>query len=159
MDREVMVREREATLVVAKRTAVTLPEIGSVLGAAFGEVYGSIGSQAPAGPPFVIYHGMPEADRPFDIEICAPVSRVVDPPPGWVVQELQAGTFVSVVHVGPYDSVGGAYENLVRWIPEHGMTIAGAPREVYLSEPATPPEEIRTVVEFPVQRVAATAGR
>jgi effector-binding domain-containing protein len=159
MDREMTIREREATLVVAKRTAVTLPEIGSVLGAAFGEVYGSIGSQAPAGPPFVIYHGMPEGDRPFEIQVCAPVNRVVDSPRGWVVEELPAGTFVSLVHIGPYDGIGAAYESIVHWIPEHDMTIAGAPREVYLSDPATPPEQIRTVVEFPVQRVAATAGR
>jgi len=155
MDGEVTVREREAILVVAKRTAVTLPEIGSTLGAAFGEVYGSIGSTAPAGPPFVIYEGMPEGDRPFDIQVCAPVGRPVDPPAGWVVQELPAGTFASLVHVGPYDSIGVAYENLGRWIPEHGMTMAGAPREVYLSEPDTPPEQIRTVVEFPVVGRAA----
>jgi effector-binding domain-containing protein len=159
MDGEVMVRDREATLVVAKRTAVTLPEIGSVLGAAFGEVYGSIGSLAPAGPPFVIYHGMPEGDRPFEIQVCAPVHHAVVPPAGWAVSELPAGAFVSLVHVGPYDGIGSAYENLVRWIPEHGMTIAGAPREVYLSDPATPPEQIRTVVEFPVERVPAAAGR
>ena len=159
MDGEVMVREREAALVVAKRTAVTLPAIGSVLGAAFGEVYESIGSLAPAGPPFVIYHGAPDGDRPFEIEICAPVNAAVGPPAGWTVRELPAGTFASFVHVGPYDSIGSAYEYLGRWIPEHGMTIAGAPREVYLSDPATPPEQIRTVIEFPIQRVAATAGR
>jgi effector-binding domain-containing protein len=159
MDGEVMVREREAALVVAKQMAVTVPAIGSVLGAAFGEVYGSIGRLAPAGPPFVIYHGMPEGDRPFEIQVCAPVHHVVVPPPGWTIVELSAGTFVSLVHVGPYDSIGTAYDDLVRWIPEHGMTIKDSPREIYLSGPDTPPEQIRTVVEFPVERVPATASR
>jgi effector-binding domain-containing protein len=159
MHDEVMVREREPVLVVVKRTAVTLSEIGSVLGGAFGEVYGGIGSAAPAGPPFVVYLGMPEGERPFDIQVCAPVNHAVDPPAGWSVEELPAGTFASLVHTGPYDTVGAAYEELMRWIPAHDMAIAGAPREVYLSDPSTPPEQIRTVVEFPVERVPATAGR
>jgi effector-binding domain-containing protein len=159
MSGTVVVREREAALVVTKRTAVTLREIGEVLGAAFAEVYAGIGSTAPDGAPFVIYHGMPEGDRPLEIQVCAPVRRAVDAPAGWSVEELSAGTFASLVHVGPYTSIGSAYEDLARWIPEHGMTMAGPPREVYLSEPDTPPERIQTVVEFPVERIPATAGR
>jgi effector-binding domain-containing protein len=159
MDHTVVVREREAALVVSRRTAVTLGEIGNVLGAAFGEVYGSIGSTAPDGPPFVIYHGMPEGDLPFEIQVCAPVRTAVEPPAGWILEELPAGAFASLVHVGPYTSIGSAYEELARWIPEHAMTMAGPPREVYLSEPETPPELIRTVVEFPVAPVPAAAVR
>ena len=46
------------------------------------------------------------------------------------------------------------------WPAEHGYAIAGPPREVYLSEPETPPEQIRTIVELPVEEVDApvTAG-
>ena len=152
MEREAKIGRREATLVVSKRLPVRLSEIGSVIGRAFGEVYGHLGARgiASAGPPFVIYHGIPVADDPFEIEICAPVARTADPPVGWQMQELPAGTFVTLLHVGPYDTVASAYDELTAWIGAHDLAIAGPPREVYLSEPETPPEAVRTIVEVPV---------
>jgi effector-binding domain-containing protein len=157
MGSEVRIGRRAAALVVSRRLPVRLPEIGSVLGRAFGDVYGHLGAGGieSDGPPFVIYHGTPVADDPFDVEICAPVARAIDPPACWQMQELPAGTFVTLVHVGPYDTVEAAYDTLTAWIGAHDLAIAGPPREVYLSEPETPPEQVRTIVEFPVVEVAA----
>jgi effector-binding domain-containing protein len=154
---EVKVGQRDAALVVSKRLPVTLAEIGNVMSQAFGEVYGHLAARRaePQGPPFVIYHGRPASGEPFDIEVCAPVARAVEPPPGWQTQELPAGTFVTLLHVGPYDTVGAAYEAAFPWIAAHGYAVAGPPREVYLSEPETPPEQIRTIVEVPVVEAAA----
>lgn len=156
MEREVKVGRREATLVVSKRVPVTLAGIGGTIGSAFGEVYGHLGGHgaAPDGPPFVIYHGTPASGEPFDIEICAPVARAVEPPAGWQLQELPAGMFATLLHVGPYDTIGTAYAEIMAWPGEHGYAIAGPPREVYLSDPSTPPEQIRTIVELPVVEVA-----
>ena len=154
---EVRVRRLDAALVVSKRLPVRLSEIGSVMGRAFGEIYGHLGARGVAadGPPFVIYHGSPAESDPFDIEICAPVSRRTDPPVGWQMQELPAGSFATLLHAGPYDTLGTAHEALMAWICAHDLAPAGPPREVYLSEPATPPEQIRTIIELPV--VEATA--
>jgi effector-binding domain-containing protein len=160
MEHEVKVGQRQAALVMSKRVPVRLSEIGEVMGSAFGEVYGYLGTQGiePAGEPFVIYHDMPEADLPFDIEVCAPIGRSTDETPqGWRVQELPAGTFATLVHVGPYDTIGNAYETMGSWIEAHGLEASGPPREVYLSPPETPPERIRTVVEFPVVEMVAPA--
>ncbi len=159
MEHEITLREREAAPIVSKRFPVRLSEIGGAMGRAFGEVYGHLGvTQAPGdGPPFVIYHGMPTGDDPFDIEVCAPVSRAVDPPPGWQMQELPAGAFATLLHVGPYDTIASAYDSLLAWIGSRGLAVAGPPREVYLSPPDTPPDRIRTIVEFPVARAAAPA--
>ncbi len=156
MGHEVKVQERGPALVLAKRMPVTLPEIGSVLGAAFGEVYGSVERSGGRtnGPPFVIYHGMPDGETPFDMEVCAPIQGAIDPPAGWEAKTLPGGTFASLLHVGPYDSVGEGYEVLSSWISSNELAFAGPPREVYLSDPTTPPEQIRTVIEFPVFRVA-----
>jgi effector-binding domain-containing protein len=157
MEHEVKVGWREATLVVARRLPVRLAEVGGVIGGSFGEVYGHLGSHGgePVGPPFVIYHGSPRTDDPFDMEICAPVARPVAAPAGWELRELPAGTFATLLNVGPYDSVGAAYDTLLAWLGAHELTVAGPPREVYLSEPDTPPEQIRTIVEFPVAEAAA----
>lgn len=159
---EVKVQDRGATLVLAKRTAVALSDIGNVLPAALGEVYGHIerlGGE-PEGPPFVIYPEVPAPDRPFAMEICAPVRKPIEAPAGWTLEELPAGLFASLVHVGPYDTVSGAYGDIAAWIGSHGYVIAGPPREVYLSPPETPPDDVHTVVEFPVvQAVAPVAVR
>ena len=157
MGHEVKVQHRETALVLAKRLPVRLSEIGWNLGTAFGEVYGHLEAHGgdPDGPPFVIYHGLPAGDEPFDIEICAPVQHAIEPPSGWKLTELPGGTFASLLHVGPYDSVRKGYDTLLAWLGAHDLAVAGPPREVYLSDPATPPEQIRTVIEFPVAEVAA----
>ena len=157
MANEVRIARRDATLVVSKRMPVRLSEIGAVMGPAFGEVYGHLAARGITGdgPPFVIYHESPADADPFDIEICAPVSQGTDPPAGWQMQELPAGAFATLVHVGPYETLGTAYDTLTAWIGAHDLAFAGPPREVYLSEPATPPEQVRTIIEFPVVEVAA----
>ena len=162
MAHEVKVAERTATLVLSKRLPVHLPEIGAALGAAFGEVYGYLGVRgaAPEGPPFAIYHSMPVPGEPLDMEICAPVPRVTDAPPGWASHTLPGGAFATLIHVGPYDSVGISYEAISAWIAAHDLIVARPPREVYLSPADTPPDQIRTIIEFPVAKleVAAPAG-
>jgi effector-binding domain-containing protein len=152
MTHEVVTRERSATLVLSKRVSVRLSGIGAGIGGAFAEVYGALGARRvpTAGPPFIIYHGVPVGDAPFDIEICAPVGMAAEAPAGWELQELPSGTFVSLVHVGPYDTIAAAYAELTSWVGDHDLAMAGPPREVYLSGPETPPAQVRTVVEYPV---------
>jgi effector-binding domain-containing protein len=156
MSLEVTVRERDEIAILSKRTAVRLPEIGELIAGSFAEAYAAIGGAA-GGPPFVIYEGIPHEDDPFEIEICAPVAAPVEAPQGWQARTLPAGLFASTVHVGPYDSVGATYDALAAWVAASGLVVAGPPREVYLSPPSVPPAEIRTVVEFPVSRVAVGA--
>jgi effector-binding domain-containing protein len=155
----VEVIERPAIRVISKRTMVDLAGIGAVIGRTFGEAYAALGRQrvAPAGPPFVIYHGMPGAG-PFEIQVCAPVGPGATAPAGWVLEELPAGTAATVTHVGPYDSIGAAYDAIWAWLPPHGLEPAGAPREVYMSPPGTPPAAIRTVVDVPVRAAGTLAA-
>jgi len=161
MGREVKVGRRDATLVISKRVPVRLSGIGAVYSATFGEMFDVLGARGieASGPPFVIYHDMPSGDDPFDVEFCAPIAAAFEPPGEWAVQELPAGDFATLVHVGPYESVDVAYDTINEWIAEHGLSVAGPPREVYLSPPETPPDQIRTIVEFPVAQMAAPVGR
>ena len=160
MEHEVHVVDRPALRVVAKRLQVDLPSIGPTLGQAFGEVFAAISAAnvEAAGPPFVIYHSMPTPGEPLDIEVCTPVSGTLAPPAPWRMTELAPGTFASQLHVGPYETVGTTYDLLSAWIPDHGLAIAGPPREAYLSPPSTPPQRTHTIVEFPVTRVAVAVS-
>lgn len=160
MDTEVKIRDRDAITVLSRRRSVRLSDIGPAIGSELHHVYGhleALGIRA-SDAPFIVYLEMPDPkDGPFEIEICAPVRRPVDPPAGWQLAELPGGVFASVVHEGPYSTLGETYDSLGGWIPAHGYVVAGPPREVYLSEASTPPEQTRTVVEFPVE-ARATAG-
>jgi hypothetical protein len=141
---------------VSKRLPVRLSQIGGVLGAAFGDVYGHLGARGSRGR---VRRSSSTTARPQgtirSTWRSAPVARAIDPPEGWHVQELPAGTFVTLLHVGPCDSIGAAYDTVTEWIGAHDLAAAGPPREVYLSEPETPPELVRTIVELPVTEVAA----
>jgi len=43
------------------------------------------------------------------------------------VRELPAGTFVSLLHVGPYDAISAVYEVLTAWLGTHGLAMAEPP--------------------------------
>ncbi len=152
MEDLVKVGRREAVVVLSRRAPVRLSEIGSVISSTFAAAYGHIGEHGvePMGPPFVIYDGVPVADDPFDLEICAPIAHAIEPPAGWRVQVLPAGSFATLMHTGPYDTIGRSYEALTAWLGAHSLPVIGPPREVYLSPPGTPADQIRTIIEFPI---------
>jgi AraC family transcriptional regulator len=65
------------------------------------------------------------------------------------VQDLEGGEYVTTVHVGPYDTLGQAYDGLCgRWLPSSGRELGDPPCvEFYLNDPrATPPGQLRTKV-------------
>ncbi|MGD2103445.1 MAG: GyrI-like domain-containing protein, partial [Acidimicrobiia bacterium] len=66
-------------------------------------------------------------------------------------RELEGGSMASTIHHGPYQEIAPAYHTVTGWISEHGHEIAGPPREIYLNDPQTvPEEELLTRVEFPI---------
>jgi effector-binding domain-containing protein len=152
MTEEPSLTRRDRLLTLTKHVRVEMPTIGSHISEAYAEAYPYLESKgvAPAGPPFVIYTEQPSAQHPFAVDICAPVGGGVDPPQGWSIEELPASEFASLLHLGPYENLGASYAVLQDWIGAHHLVVTGPPREVYLSPPETPPQEIRTVVEFPV---------
>jgi effector-binding domain-containing protein len=159
METQVRVEERGARTVLARRIPVRLAEIGKAISGAFADVYGHLGVHGvePAGPPFVIYEEAPSREQPFDIDVCAPVPGATEAPAGWRLQEIPAGRVATLLHLGAYDTIGSAYETLSAWIGSHGLAVAGPPREFYLSPPGTPPEQVQTVIEFPVAEVTTPA--
>jgi effector-binding domain-containing protein len=66
-------------------------------------------------------------------------------------EERSSGKLASVMHVGPYDQLGAAYEALTQWVTQHGFEATGVAYELYYSGPETPPEEIRTEIVFPLK--------
>lgn len=65
---------------------------------------------------------------------------------------LPGGKVAAATHMGSYDQLNNAYQAIEQWISAAGLKSAGAPWEVYVTDPgAVPdPKDWRTDVFWPV---------
>ncbi|GIT80434.1 hypothetical protein LLS1_21030 [Leifsonia sp. LS1] len=70
------------------------------------------------------------------------------------VEELDEGTCVQTLHLGPYDDEAATLERMHdTFIPESGLRMTGKHHEVYLSDARrVAPEKLRTLLRQPVLR-------
>ena len=142
-------REQPAqpTLSIRTRTAVqNLPQV-------IGETYGAIAQhltqlgQCPVGAPFAAYYNMDMQN--LDVEMGFPVPKELPGKEKIKASRIPAGRFAVVLHAGPYDKVGPAYEALTKWVAEKGYEATGVAYELYLNDPTeTKPEDLKTQVMF-----------
>ena len=87
----------------------------------------------PVGAPFVAYYNMDMQD--LDMEIGFPVSKPL-PDRGEIKSSaLPAGKIAATMHIGPYDTVGPAYEALTQYAQANGYAPSGvALYEFYFSD-------------------------
>lgn len=125
-------------------------DIGPFLTEAFGSVAALVGQQrlTYTGPPFARY--TPTEDGSFDIEAGFPVAGPATSRGRVEIITLPGGPTARTLHVGPYETVGAAYEATAGWLQEHGYVAVGTPWEAYLDGPGTP--NPRTEVCVPVRR-------
>jgi effector-binding domain-containing protein len=140
--------------VLYRHRVVAQRDLQPTLSDTFRELYACVGAAgvSPAGPPFVIYHAGSVPGVRWEIDICAPVATPLIAPPCFEYIEMPSCIVVSLLHVGPYETLGGAYDAIDEYIREHGVEPAGPPREFYYSDPSVPPSETRTLVERPVSQ-------
>lgn len=80
-------------------------------------------------------------------------SRKKVDPAGVELHRAREGHCVQILHIGPYETMGPVYERLKDYIDENGLRWAGAPREVYLSDPnRVAPEKLKTILRVPVEK-------
>ena len=66
--------------------------------------------------------------------------------------ELPDGKVAKIIHKGPYQDCGPAYERLYAWLGENGKRIVGPTREIYLNDPnEVPQEELLTEIYAPIE--------
>ena len=75
-------------------------------------------------------------------------------PEGILVETLPATEAAVTIHTGAYDGLGDAHAALDQFLDEHQLTKAGAPREIYLTDPGEVPDPAnwKTQVIWPVAR-------
>ncbi len=146
----------DAQPIVGIRATTSMDKIAQLMGSLFGEVHGYIqqNGQAPAGMPLTIYHGMDGGT--VDLECAMPVASRLAGTDRIKAGELPAGTTATVTHTGPYDDLRHTWTALTEWMKSQGLEAAGAPWEVYVTDPGAEPDQSkwRTDIFFPVRRGA-----
>lgn len=153
MSYEVHVKQVSPQVVVTQRRHSSLAELGDAMQTACAKIAMAVDPpDAARGVPFALYY---EPFRPEDIEVeiglpVAPDAKVTEAEVHR--RELPGGPVAYTVHLGPYSTIGAAYEALDAWIDEHGHARRGPPRELYLVGPgqAETPSEYRTEIEIPI---------
>jgi effector-binding domain-containing protein len=154
MQNQVEIKEVPAQFVVSIREHTPVSGMPELFQGAFGELFPYVFQMGarPAGPPLTIYHDQEFKEEDVDVEICVPVERLLEPSGRVTSRELPAGKVLSIMHAGPYDGVGEVYQALGAYQMEHGLEMAGPPREVYLVGPGQveDPAEYRTEILWPI---------
>jgi effector-binding domain-containing protein len=144
-------KQQPARPALSVRTHAAVQDLPTLFGKIYGGIMqylGELGEQ-PTGMPFAAYYNMDMQN--LDVEIGFPVARKLAGKDEIQASEFPGGKLASVMHIGPYDQVGPAYEALTQWVKDHGYQATGVAYELYYSGPETPPQEIRTEIMFPLK--------
>jgi effector-binding domain-containing protein len=122
------------------RVITTPAEIGQTLGQILGEVWTHLQGQGvqPAGPPFARYYAYRAGH--VDMDAGLPVSSPVAGAGRISASELPGGKVAVAWHIGPYETLRETYAALESWVQEQKQEAAGAPWEVYWTDPGEEPD-------------------
>jgi len=143
----------QPVLVVRRRIkpADLAKTLAEVLGAVF--LHAQQHGMALAGQPFTRY--IEWGPGMWTIEAGLPVAALKpDVPPGGDVraETLPGGPVAATTHTGSYDGLSAAHAAVEQWIEAQGLKAAGAPWEVYVTDPADYPDtkDWRTDIFWPL---------
>ena len=143
----------EQVLTAAIHLTVPRSQIQQVMGPAIAEVMGVVAAQGagPAGP--WLTHHLRMDPVTFDLEVCVPVTRPVEPAGRVVPSSLPAARVAQAVYCGPYEGLGAAWGEFRAWITAQGLTPGPSLWEVYQVNPANSvdPATWRTVLHQPLE--------
>lgn len=104
------------------------------------------------GSPFCLY---PSYSQESMNMVCAlPVAADAKLPAKYPVKQTPGGTVVKAIHKGAYDKLEATHNELNRYIEYKGLEIAGAPWEVYVTDPGNEPDTAKWITEviYPVKQ-------
>jgi effector-binding domain-containing protein len=106
----------------------------------------------PAGHPYAIYYNW-DPEGMILIEAGVPLQEAVEGEKEIMQVMSPGGKVVRASHTGPYEESGAAHEAINRYIMVLKMEFAGAPWEVYITDPSEEPDPQKweTIIYYPVR--------
>lgn len=152
MDYRIQTETLEARSALVIKGKAKIADVGAAIGRILEsvELYIEGEKAEPSGPPFTrtfsFENGVLEFESGF------PVASKVKPKGEIIGTELPKGLVATTIHIGSQDNSQIAYEAIQAWIVKNKKKEAGAPWEVYLTDPAsTPPEKSKMQIFFPIR--------
>lgn len=146
---QIEVKLQPALEVVATRWQGQYQETGKAMSL----LYKAAGRHA-GGPAFNLYFDGEYKEQAADIESCLPVKRVFSVKT-CEYKVLPAGEFVTLIHKGPYETIGSSYAKLFDYLKAEGLSGDLPTREVYLKGPGMlfkgNPERYLTELQIPLK--------
>jgi effector-binding domain-containing protein/uncharacterized protein YndB with AHSA1/START domain len=106
----------------------------------------------PTGAPFaIVYKYVPGGVSEIDAGI--PIDKNVTATGNLKVIEIKGGNAVKADYYGDYAGSGAAHEAIDKWMQAKGKKAAGAPWEVYVTDPGSEPDTSKWLTEviYPIQ--------
>lgn len=111
----------------------------------------------PTGPCFAMYYDDEYRERDVDAEVCEPIDVPLTETRRVKVHTLPEMEVAAAIHRGPYETLGQATGEVIRWIEDNGYRITGPEREIYIrpgkNGSQKDPETV-TEIQFPVEKVS-----
>lgn len=158
---EPKLEERPAQPYVARRTQVTMQELGTVIPQLHATVYAWLRRQgiAPAGAPFIRYRVI-DMRAKLDIELGVPIEQAVGSDGPIVADRLPAGRYATLIYTDVARGIEankalldwGAQQGLVwdSWADSNGDAF-GARLETYLTDPQDEPDMTQWAQEVAIR--------
>ena len=123
---EIIVKEIPATLIASHRFTGRYNEIGK----AFGKIYKAHGRHT-LRPDFCLHHNLEYRETDAHMEACVPLKRERPGTNQIRCYTLPASEVTSIIHRGPYSTLGRSYRQLIDYINETRREIQLPFREIY----------------------------
>ena len=126
---------------------------GAVKGASkiFPNVFKSIQGKN-NGAPFIYYHVVDQETGIGEMELCVPTAQTPNGN-GITVKDIPRVKAISVTHIGPYESMQGAYQTIDCYAAENKLILQPPFREVFIKGPGMilkgNPKKYITEILFP----------
>ena len=129
MNQEIIIKEIPEILIASIRFKGKYQDVSE----AFRNLFKNYGRYC-NGAPFSLYYDNDYKEDDADIEACVPVKTVVESE-GIKCRKLAGGKAVTVIHHGPYETLGQSYQLIFDYLNENHRQISIPYREVYLKGP------------------------
>ena len=138
--------------VLVARRRVKRVEIAKALGELLGAVFlhAQRAGATITGQPFTRY--LEWGPAMFSIESGLPIASRIEGEGDILADTLPGGSAAVTTHLGPYEQLFDAHAAVQLWLEESSRRAAGAPWEVYVTDPADypDPKDWRTDIFWPI---------
>lgn len=146
---EIQEKEIPEMLIACIRHQGAYKEIGPL----FGKLFRACGFNSICGPAFALYYDECVRENDANYEACVPIKNKINKE-GIDIKGLKGGHAFTVIHKGPYESLGGTYKKILDYMKEKNIKPTSPSREVYLKGPGlifNNPKKYVTEIQFLVK--------